>query len=130
MDSSAAEDFARRARTAAPVRSVADELGLHLASTLRLVSASTLRQLPTTGIASPSEVMTSADYFWRAFAAMFPNAVGTVSLSPPGYSRSGDQAVVYVEHGCGSLCGEGRIVWLRRTDGRWRIVRTHGVWVS
>jgi hypothetical protein len=130
IDSSAVADLERRARAALPTRAFGDSLGGRLSSRLQFVSDSTLRAMPRTGIAPAGRFMSSADYFWQAFYEKFPGAVGTVSLSPVGYSRDGAQAVVYVEHGCGSLCGEGRIVLLRRRLGAWHIVATRQTWVS
>ena len=62
-----------------------------------------------------------ADAYWREFAIRFPRAGGVVSLSGIGRSADGERAVVYVQHGCGSLCGSSHLVLLRREQGVWRV---------
>ena len=54
-----------------------------------------------------------------------------MSASPVAYSADGEQALVYLERHCGSLCGSGDIVWLvRGSTVTWRIQRVFNVWVS
>jgi hypothetical protein len=65
--------------------------------------------------------MSPSGYFWEAFYKMFPGALGTLSLSVVGYSRSGDRAVLIVNRGCHSQCGDEHIVTLRREAGQWHV---------
>jgi hypothetical protein len=59
------------------------------------------------------------------------NLSGVLYLSWPGYSRSGDEAVVYVATSCGfGLCGEGKAYVLRRVRSQWSVVRTVPLSVS
>jgi hypothetical protein len=67
---------------------------------------------------------------WERLYAAFPGATGWMSLSLPGYAITGDIAVVYVALYCGSLCGQGRYVYLQRIHGHWRVLVRVPVWVS
>lgn len=44
-----------------------------------------------------------------------------IGLSLPGWSASGDSALVDIFEGCGVLCGEGQGLVLRRTERGWRV---------
>jgi uncharacterized protein len=59
-------------------------------------------------------------------------ADGVLSLSAVVFSPDHRDAVVRYEARCGSLCGEGGYVWLRRyeSSGRWVVVRAFAVWFS
>jgi hypothetical protein len=52
-----------------------------------------------------------------------------VSVSAPVYSTN-DTAVIYATFDCGGLCGEGRLIRLRREGGQWRITESHMLWIS
>lgn len=53
------------------------------------------------------------------------------SLTQVFFTADGRLAVVYYEHYCGNLCGEGSMVWLTRADsGVWQIAGDHTFWVS
>lgn len=72
-----------------------------------------------------------AETYWRRFRELYPGAAGSVSTSGVGVSRDGRQALLLIDHGCGSLCGSGHIVLLERdAAGRWRIRAAHMTWVS
>ena len=70
------------------------------------------------------------DEGWKKLFEAFPGATGWTSVSLPGYSPDGDVAVVYVAHHCGSLCGQGMYVYLRRTDDQWKVLVRFPAWVS
>lgn len=70
------------------------------------------------------------DEGWKKLFEAFPGATGWTSISLPGYSPDGDVAVVYVAHHCGSLCGQGMYVYLRRANSRWKVLVRLPVWVS
>ena len=128
-DSSMVDDLERRGRTRLSLRSIGPTVALHINWPLQLVTTATLAGLPRTG-PKRANFMGPSDYFWDAFYKMFPGALGTVSMSAVGYSRSGDRAILFVSHGCHSLCGEGHIVTLRRVAGQWRVVGLRQTWVS
>ncbi|WP_146745378.1 hypothetical protein [Dyella jiangningensis] len=72
----------------------------------------------------------SLDEAWKKLYESFPGATGWTAVSLPGYSPDGDIAVVYVAEYCGSLCGKGFYVYLRRTKDRWQVLIRFPVWVS
>jgi len=82
------------------------------------------------GLASASEEGVSLDERWKKFYASFPGAHGWMTLSLPGYSSDRDIALVYVAHYCGSLCGGGAYVYLRRVEGQWKVIISIPTWVS
>ena len=54
-----------------------------------------------------------------------------VRLSRVGYNRDSSQAVVYVDHRCGGLCGTGWTVHLRRDPVRgWRVTKADTRWIA
>ncbi|HEY1306667.1 MAG TPA: hypothetical protein VGF24_24100 [Vicinamibacterales bacterium] len=55
----------------------------------------------------------------------------STSFTPVFFTADGRRAVVYFEHYCGNLCGEGTPVWLTRTTaGAWQIGGGLMVWNS
>ena len=67
---------------------------------------------------------------WARFYRQFPGSTGLVSLSRIGFNDDHTEALVYVAHTCGSLCGSGEFVILKKTQGHWTIDRTDPIWVS
>lgn len=72
----------------------------------------------------------SLDDAWKNFYKSFPGATGWTSVSLPGYSPDGEIAVVYMAHYCGTLCGGGSYVYLRRVKGKWKVLVEFPGWVS
>jgi len=66
----------------------------------------------------------------QPFHQSFPKAAGILSLSLPGYSESGQLAVVQVSYACGSLCGSGEYWILHNVKGKWVVVSRSPAWVS
>jgi hypothetical protein len=58
-----------------------------------------------------------------------PRTVGWTAFSRPGYTSDGI-AVVYAKYTCGSLCGYGWLILLRRLPQGWRVIERHMLWVS
>jgi len=56
--------------------------------------------------------------------------VGTFSMSSIFFNKKRDKAFVYSAFVCGSLCGEGRNIYLAKKNGKWTIVWNKSVWVS
>ena len=52
------------------------------------------------------------------------------SLTLPGYSRSGDEAIVEISCGTWALAGGGELLYLRRNRGTWRVVAKQQTWIS
>ena len=66
---------------------------------------------------------------WESFYKEYPKASGIVRLSPVGYNVEATEALVYIEHSCGGLCGAGYLVLLARQDGRWIVKDQITLWV-
>ena len=69
---------------------------------------------------------THAERVMRAY----PGARGELALSHVGFSADGEEALVYYETRCGSLCGRGALVRLQRVAGQWHVVARVTLWVS
>ena len=55
----------------------------------------------------------------------------TIGLSRVGFNPDHTRAVLYFAFGCGALCAQGDIVWLRRDyGGHWHIYERQTLWVS
>lgn len=67
---------------------------------------------------------------WTNFYKRYPGSGGLVSLSVPGFNEDHTEALVYVAHMCGGLCGGGEFVILKKDRGRWVVDRTDELWVS
>jgi hypothetical protein len=52
------------------------------------------------------------------------------TVSRVGFDGTRKQAIVFVVHHCGPLCGEGMAYVLEKRSGRWRIVESIQEWVS
>jgi hypothetical protein len=70
------------------------------------------------------------DRFWTKFYKKFPDSSGIIFFSKVGFNRRHDQAFVYAGRTCGSLCGSGEYVLLKKLNGNWVIQREHGLWAS
>lgn len=72
---------------------------------------------------------------WDDFYQKFSGSIGYVRLSRIGFDRKNSQAFVYVEHGCGGLCGRGTYVLLFKEKGAtgealWKIHKQGVAWIS
>lgn len=68
---------------------------------------------------------------WETFRARY-GVSSYLSLSRAIITADGRDALVYFEHRCGSLCGEGTLLWLRRipADGPWTVRGRRLFWIS
>jgi len=64
------------------------------------------------------------------FEARFPNNLGYFVVSHVGLNLNKTEALLYVDHFCGGLCGGGDYFLMRKVNGAWQIVDRHGTWVS
>jgi hypothetical protein len=55
---------------------------------------------------------------------------GTINLSRIGFSAAKDEALVYAESSCGSLCGSGDLFLLRKRGDRWEMIAQSTLWLS
>lgn len=67
---------------------------------------------------------------WEEFYKRFPSSGGFVGVSRAGFNPEMNQALVYVEHGCGGLCGTGHYVLLEKNDGKWKAAKKFMAWIS
>src|SRR5688572_8611177 len=68
--------------------------------------------------------------YWSALRDRFDGARVLVTLTRPGFSRDGTEAVLDVGYRCGHLCGTGHIVTLRRSRTGWTVVNMQTTWIS
>ena len=64
------------------------------------------------------------------FEARFPNNFGFFVVSNVGLNLKKTEALLYVDHFCGGLCGSGDYFLIRKVNGAWHIVDRHRTWVS
>ena len=64
------------------------------------------------------------------FEARFPNNLGYFVISHVGLNLDKTEALVYVDHFCGGLCGSGDYVLMRKVGGVWHVVDQHNTWVA
>jgi len=67
---------------------------------------------------------------WQVFSQNYPASAGLITLSRVGFNPDKTQALVFVAHTCGLLCGEGNYFVLAKKDGEWKIVKGMVTWVS
>jgi hypothetical protein len=65
---------------------------------------------------------------WERLPGVFPNAAGFMSMSLPGYTPSGDEAVVYMRVRCRVRCGKGEYVYLHHIYRHWVVVKRVVAW--
>jgi hypothetical protein len=64
------------------------------------------------------------------FAARFPNSFGYFVVSDAGMNLNETEALLYIDHFCGGLCGGGDYVLLRKINGTWRVIDSYFAWIS
>jgi hypothetical protein len=67
---------------------------------------------------------------WDEFYRTYPNAGGFWDFSHPGYNKAQNEAVLYVGHYCGGLCGTGHLFFLVKDGGQWRVKNRLMLWIS
>jgi hypothetical protein len=67
---------------------------------------------------------------WNAFFARFSPVRSYSTLSHPGFDAARQNAVIATGTVCGGRCGQGRLIVLRKTDGRWHVAQRVDTWVS
>jgi len=63
------------------------------------------------------------------FQQRFPNNLGYIAVSQPGFNFSKTEAILYIDHFCG-LCGGGGYILMQKVNGVWRVVDQHSTWMS
>lgn len=67
---------------------------------------------------------------WGPFYSIYSESAGVVQASAPVLSDARDQALVFVSHRCGGLCGTGALFVLERHGTSWRVIYRREIWVS
>jgi|SRR5215813_6375736 len=67
---------------------------------------------------------------WGEFYMQFPGSFGLIALSRAGLNSSGNQALVYISHSCGGLCGTGHYMLLVKKEQRWVVQKKFMAWIS
>ena len=62
--------------------------------------------------------------------AKYPNNLGYFVVSHIGLNLKKTEALLYIDHFCGGLCGGGEYILVRKVDGVWRVADERGTWVS
>lgn len=101
-----------------------------LPEVLACKGAKLIREKDIQRIFDQTSTQASLDEAWKKFHKSFPGATGWTSVSLPGYSPDGEIAVVYMSYYCGTLCGGGSYVYLRRVKGKWKVLVNFPGWVS
>jgi len=67
---------------------------------------------------------------WQEFYSKYPKSAGYWQFSRPGYNSSRDEAMLYVGHSCGGLCGTGHLYLLSKQNGKWTVKNRVMLWIS
>jgi hypothetical protein len=67
---------------------------------------------------------------WEDFYRKHPKAGGYWQFSRPGYNSARDEAVLYVSHVCGMLCGTGHLYFLAKQNDQWTVKNRLMLWIS
>ena len=73
-----------------------------------------------------ASIFSSTATGWDKFYAKYPDAKGFLALSRVGFNQAKDTAVLYTEHYGGPTAGEGDVVLMKKTAGRWTV---QGEWM-
>jgi hypothetical protein len=77
-----------------------------------------------------NKIFTKHGGSWDAFYKTYPKAAGFWNISRPGYNSTHDEAMLYVGHQCGSLCGTGHLYFLKKENGHWEVQSKQMLWIS
>jgi hypothetical protein len=67
---------------------------------------------------------------WEKFYQLYPKSSGFWEFSPVGYNDDALEALVYVGHRCGYLCGTGHLFLLAKENGEWVVKNRTMLWIS
>ncbi|HET6975131.1 MAG TPA: hypothetical protein VFI24_02325 [Pyrinomonadaceae bacterium] len=67
---------------------------------------------------------------WEEFYKRYPGSRGFILLSRVGFNAEMNQALVYIQHSCGGLCGTGNYMLLEKKDDRWQVVKRSMAWIA
>ncbi len=67
---------------------------------------------------------------WGKFYKKYPKAAGFWDFSRPGFDTAHHEALIYLGHYCGSLCGTGHLLFLTKENGQWKVTNRLMLWIS
>ena len=67
---------------------------------------------------------------WDDFYAKYPNSQGVLTLSRVGFNNAKDTAVLYAGNQSHWVAGEGNMVLMKKTAGRWTLQDEAMMWIS
>lgn len=67
---------------------------------------------------------------WDDFYAKYPGSQGILTLSRVGFNEARDTAVLYAGNQSHWVAGEGNIVVMKKTAGRWTVLGETMIWIS
>ena len=67
---------------------------------------------------------------WQEFYRRYPHSSGLWSFSRVGYNVAKTEALVYLVHSCGMLCGTGHLYLLQKQDEGWMVKNKLMLWIS
>ncbi len=71
------------------------------------------------------------DATWNTFSKQYKNTDGFIRLSKPGFDAKREKSIVLVEYHCGSNCGTGRFLALKKdSSGNWVIENSTLIWMA
>lgn len=108
VDSASIADFAQRNNESHSLRYLAS---LNTSVPIVLVSRKTLASFRGNG----------PEAYWSELYRKYPGSSGSIGFSAIGYNADASVAVLVVETGCGSLCGELSNVVVKREGRQWHI---------
>ena len=74
--------------------------------------------------------MSELEEDWKTFYRIYPRSNGYMRFSRVGFNRAGDEAFLSTAWMCGSLCGEGHYILVRKKNGIWRVESSVIYWAS
>jgi hypothetical protein len=74
--------------------------------------------------------ISSVNSGWEDFYAKYPGSQGILTLSRAGFNEAKDTAVLYTENQYHSAGGEGDVVLMKKTAGRWTVQGEAMIWES
>jgi hypothetical protein len=93
---------------------------------VRFLTRAVQGQLPVIGDALPASVSRGSGpaevSYWMGFMARYPGAWGAATVTQVGFNPRHTEALLQVRHACGAYCGSTEMMFLRKANGRWRIV--------
>lgn len=79
--------------------------------------------LAAIGASLPATDISRHDHpWWLGFMHAYPEAWGYATVTQVGFNPAHSEALLQVKHRCGTKCGSTEIIFLRKVNGRWRVV--------